>query len=277
MKKIFLAVIAVLFPLFCIARTDAPASLKVMSYNIRNSHAQDGTNSWQFRAPASGVMLDAQKPDIFGLQEAKYDQVKFLEQGLEDYKNVGVGREDGKKEGEHMSIFYNTKKIALLKWGTFWLSETPGEPSKGWDAACIRTATWAVMKEKKSGKKFLFINTHIDHRGELAQKNGVDLIVERAKELNKEEMPVVITGDFNVLPDNPCLSSIREYAKSARETAAKTDDEASFNGWGKASEQIDYIWYRGFSSCSEFETHKKPYLDRAFISDHFPVIATLFF
>lgn len=277
MKKFLFAIVAVLIPLVNQAKTEVPASLKVMSYNIRNSHAQDGSNSWMFRAPASGVMLDTQRPDIFGLQEAKYDQVKFLEQGLEDYKNVGVGRDDGKKEGEHMSIFYNTKKIALLKWGTFWLSETPDEPSKGWDAACRRTATWAIMKEKKSGKKFLFINTHIDHRGELAQKNGIALIVEKAKELNKEDLPVVITGDFNVLPDNPCLDSIKEYAKNAREMAAKSDNEDSFNGWGRASEQIDYIWYRGFSSCSEFETHKKPYLDRTFISDHFPVIATLFF
>ena len=277
MKKIILAATAIFVAVICFAKTDKPVSIKVMSYNIRNSNANDGTNSWIYRAPASGMMIEAQMPDILGTQETCLDQVNFLKDGLDDYKCIGVGREDGKEEGEHMEVFYNYRKITLLKWGTFWLSETPDKPSRGWDAACKRTATWAVMKEKKSGKKFFFVNTHIDHRGQEAQLNGIALLVEKTKEYNKENLPVVITGDFNVLPDNPSLVSIREFAKNARETATKTDNEGSYTGWGKTSEQIDYIWYNGFGSCTEYETHKKPYFERTFISDHFPVMATLFF
>jgi len=278
MKKIFLTVAAIVISATTLAAKDTvPASIKVMSFNIRNSNGKDGTNSWMYRAPAVGYMLEDQAADIFGLQEALPDQWAFLDEGLDDYKSVGVGRDDGRKEGESMRIYYNTKKISMIKWGSFWLSETPEKPLKGWDAACRRTATWALVKDKKSGKKFYFVDTHVDHRGVVAQEKGIKLIVDKMKAINDEELPIIIVGDFNVTPDNPCLSPMREYAKNARETAVKTDDIQSFNDWGKRSEQIDYIWYRGFGSCTEFETVTKTYLERTYVSDHYPIKAILFF
>lgn len=152
MKKHLILLLAalVLLPAGLLAQND----LKVMSYNIRVGTAKDGTNSWEFRYPASALMIQDQQPDIFGVQEALSFQVRYLEEYCEGYKSVGVGRDDGKKKGEFMSIFYKTKKFKLLKWGTFWLSETPDVPSKGWDAACFRSATWALLKDKASGKKF---------------------------------------------------------------------------------------------------------------------------
>ena len=145
------------------ANAGTPDELSVISYNIRNGEAKDGTNSWQYRYPASAMMIMDQMPDIFGVQEAYDYQVRYLDEFCDGYKCVGVGREDGKSKGEHMSIFYNTKTVKLLKWGTYWLSETPDKPSKGWDAACKRTATWALLKDKKNGKKFYYVNTHLDH------------------------------------------------------------------------------------------------------------------
>ena len=131
------------------ARSKGPTSLKVISYNIRLGTANDGTNSWNLRYPASALMINDQKPDIFGLQEAFDFQKDYLDEACKGYSCVGVGRDDGKAKGEQMAIFYNTKRIKLRKWGTFWLSETPDTPSKGWDAACFRTATWALLKDKK--------------------------------------------------------------------------------------------------------------------------------
>ena len=42
--------------------------LKVISYNIRMGAAKDGTNSWEFRYPATALMIEDQKPDVFGLR-----------------------------------------------------------------------------------------------------------------------------------------------------------------------------------------------------------------
>ena len=265
---------ALLLPQFSYAQ-----EIKVMSYNIRQGSADDGTNSWQFRAPLTLEMLEDQLPDIFGVQEALGYQVDFIKEFTKDYDCVGVGREDGKKDGEYMSIFWNKKTMKLLKWGTFWLSETPDKPSKGWDAACYRTATWALMKDKKTGRKFYFVNTHLDHVGKEAQKNGLALIVDKIEEINPDGLPMVLTGDFNVKPNDPSLKDLDARMKSTRKIAAKTDSHNTYNGWGKASKDmvIDYIYISGFSACSEYQTVTKKYSGRTFVSDHYPIISRLVF
>ena len=224
-------------------------------------------------------MLNAQKPDVFGVQEAHDFQIAFIEEFARDYKSVGVGREDGKKEGEHMSIFWNKKRVKLLKWGTFWLSETPDKPSKGWDAACFRTATWALMKDRKTGRKFYFVNTHLDHVGIQAQKNGLQLIVDRIDSINPEGYPMVLTGDFNIKPTNPALVNLDARMQSTRKIADKTDNRNTFNGWStaKTDKIIDYIYISGFSGCPEYRTVTEKYADKAFVSDHYPVYARLIF
>ena len=283
MKRLSLLFAAALSVLPFIAQAqkedEAPKELKVMSYNIRMGTADDGTNSWQYRYPATALMIEDQKPDIFGVQEALDFQIHFIEENCRDYKSVGVGREDGKKKGEHMSIFYNKKTVSLLKWGTFWLSETPEEPSKGWDAACFRSATWALMKDRKTGRKFYYVNTHLDHKGAEAQKNGLKLIVDRIDSINPEGYPMILTGDFNIRPDNPALKDLDARMSSARKIAEKTDDHATFNGWAKpkSGNIIDYIYVSGFTACPEYQTVTKKYADRTYVSDHYPIIARLIF
>ena len=274
-KNIFMLAAAMIMSLPLLQAQESEG-LKVMSYNIRLGSAQDGTNSWALRYTATGKMLEDQKPDVFGVQEALEYQVRYIEE-MCGYESVGVGRENGKKEGEHMSIFWNKKTVSMLKWGTFWLSDTPEKPSKGWDAECFRTATWALMKDKKTGKKFYFVNTHLDHKGTEAQKNGLKLIVDRIAEINPDGLPMVLTGDFNIEPKNPALKDLDARMQSARNIAEKTDDHATYNGWGKSSTMIDYIYVSGFSSCPEYQTVTKRYEDRKFISDHYPIFARLIF
>ena len=133
------------------------------------------------------------------------------------------------------------------------------------------------MKDKRTGRKFYYVNTHLDHVGKEAQKNGLKLIVERIKAMNKEGYPMILTGDFNVTPDNPVLEDLDKMMISARKSAVKTDNGDTFNGWGKSKGVIDYIYYSGFSTCTTFEVIRKPYMERTYISDHYPVKATLIF
>lgn len=280
MKKIALMLLAAVMVLPVFAGNKEKKednTLKVMSYNIRLGSANDGTNSWALRYPATAEMIEDQMPDIFGVQEALASQIRFIEDNFIDYKSVGVGREDGKKDGEHMSIFWNKKTVSLLKWGTFWLSETPEKPSMGWDAACKRTATWALMKCKKTGKKFYYVNTHLDHKGAEAQKNGLKLIVDRIDDINPEGYPMILTGDFNITPDNPNLVELDSKMHSVRKVAEKTDNHDTFNGWGKGKGVIDYIYASGFSAYPEYQTVTKRYADRKFVSDHYPICAILVF
>lgn len=279
MKRLSLIILAVMMVFdICAQEKENTVSdgLKVMSYNIRLGSADDKTNAWALRYTATGKMLEDQKPDVFGVQEALEYQVRYIKE-MCGYESVGVGRENGKKEGEHMSIFWNKKTVKMLKWGTFWLSETPDKPSMGWDAACFRTATWALMKDKRTGKKFYFVNTHLDHVGKEAQKNGLKLIVDRIAKINLQGYPMVLTGDFNIRPDNANLADLDSMMQSARRIAAKTDSHDTYNGWGKGSGIIDYIYVSGFSACPEYQTVIKRYEDRKFVSDHYPIFARLIF
>lgn len=261
-------------------KTDSPARINVISYNVRTSSANDGTNAWYYRFPATLMMVEDQKPDVMGVQEAMPSQMLILNEELKGYRSVGVPRDDGKTEGECMAIFYNKKAVQLLKWGTYWLSETPDVPSKGWDAACFRTATWALFKDKRSGRKFFMVNTHLDHVGIEARKNGLRLIVDRISAMDPTgETPLVLCGDFNVEQSNPAIQVLAPVMNNARIFAKATDTGITYNAWGRKDQQqtIDYIFYRGFRECPVFEVIRKSYYNLTYISDHFPVRAELVF
>lgn len=253
-----------------------PGNITVMSYNIRISTAQDGTNSWEYRYPASAMMIDDQKPDIIGTQESLHEQVSYLVEVCKGYKYVGVGTEDGKKKGAVNAIIYNSKTMVVVKNGTFWLSDTPSKVSKGWDGAYFRTATWAVMKTKDSGQKVFVVNTHLDNEGVEARTKGLELILNKISELNTDNCPVILLGDFNMEPGDSSMSSVKNAMKDTRESAFSTDHKGTFHNWGRQKTEtiIDFIWYSGFDSCTSYETVTKEYYKRAFISDHFPIKAT---
>lgn len=254
-------------------------TLKVISYNIRVGSAPDGDNHWDKRKAASPAMIAEQQPDIFGLQEALQMQLDYLTETCPDYKYVGVHRDDGDTKGEVMAIFWNTKTQELIKWGNFWLSETPEVPSKGWDAACFRTATWALLKDKRYNKNYYYVNTHLDHIGKEARAKGLSLIVDRIDDINPEGYPMILTGDFNVKLGDPCLQSLVGRMESVRDIAAVTDSLITYNGWGAAGQDnvIDYIYESGFSAAPLFEGIRKSYENIPYISDHYPVAAILVF
>ena len=277
MKRFFLilATFAALIPASVSCKK--AETIKVMSYNIRLGVAKDGDNAWDLRKEATPAMLEDQNPLVFGVQEAYDFQLAYITEQCPQYACIGVGREDGVSKGEHMSIFYQKDLVEVQDWGTYWLSETPDEPSKGWDAACYRTATWALLKIKKTGTQFYYVNTHLDHVGLIARKKGLALIVDRIAAMNPDGYPMILTGDLNVQPDDPCLEDLNKQMKSARVEAKKTTDKASFNGWGRASQTIDYIYFVGFKKCEEFAVVDQTYAGKPYISDHYPVVATLEF
>lgn len=272
MKKLFLGALSALL----LAACSAPAPLKVMSYNIRFGTADDGVYSWPCRQDAAVAMIEDQHPAVFGVQEGLRFQLDFIAEKCPEYQYVGVGREDGEARGEHMAVFYDTTRVDLKDWGTYWLSETPDEPSKGWDAACKRTATWTLLYDKKTDKHFYFVDTHLDHVGELAREKGLALVVARIGKMNPENYPMILLGDFNVFPDDPCLAGLRAVMTDAREVAPVTSAESTYHGYGTVEKApIDYIFYSGFSGCEEFARVTKPYLECPYVSDHYPVTAVL--
>lgn len=277
MKRVIL-ILAALLPLM-VGCASQNAALKIMSYNIRYGSANDGDNAWDNRKDAAAAMVLDQKPAVFGVQEALDYQLEFLKENCPGYEYIGVGREDGEHGGEHMAVFYDTKRIELENWGTYWLSETPDVPSKGWDARCKRTATWALFYDKSKKRHFYFVNTHLDHKGAEARKNGLALVVERIGGMNPEGYPMILMGDFNVHPEDPCLDDLRTKMLDAWVAIPKADVGATYHGWGKITDDtpIDFIFYTGFKGGKSIERVRKEYLGVPFVSDHYPVSAVLLY
>ena len=186
----------------------------VGSYNIRYKNANDSISGevWAKRCQVICDQLNFMAPEIFGTQEVLYVQLQDMKNALDGYDFIGVGRDDGKRGGEHEAIFYKKDKLQLLDHGDFWLSETPDKPGLGWDAVCIRICTWGKFavkgqKEQRHGlfnrrKKdpqqvFYFFNLHMDHVGVVARREAAKLVVAKVREI-AQGAPVFVTGDFNV-------------------------------------------------------------------------------
>lgn len=253
----------------------AQDQVKVISFNVRNSSAmsmrQDGENYWTYRSAAVARMISQEAPDAIGLQEALNDQVAFMDSVLVDYQRVGVGRDDGKNEGENMAVYFRKDRYELIRSATYWLSETPELVSKGWDAACRRTVTMVHLREKNSGREWVYMNTHLDHVGKVARAESVRLLARLAREWIVDGMPVVLGGDMNSSLQDTIFQSLSDMGfRSAREVAAVSDSKLTYNAFGRGTAmQIDHFFVRGIEPKS-FQTLDADY-GAPYISDHYPV------
>ncbi|MHC4090816.1 MAG: endonuclease/exonuclease/phosphatase family protein, partial [Planctomycetota bacterium] len=162
------------------ASTDDGLDLRVMSFNIRYGSARDGENRWEKRRDLVFAVLRDHRPDVAGLQEALHWQIDEIRQALPKYAMVGVGRKDGKRNGEFAPLFYLVQRFRISEQGTFWLSDTPAVPgSKSWGNGVPRICTWARFVEKDSGTAFYVYNLHLDHKSQPSRVGGVELLAER--------------------------------------------------------------------------------------------------
>ena len=250
--------------------------MKIISFNIRyNSWNNiDGENGWPNRKAAVARMILEKRPAAIGLQEALIDQLQYLDSNLPTYRRIGVGRDDGNEAGEFMAIYYDTTQLILDSHKTLWLSETPGVPSKGWDAACYRTATVANFYDRQTSRSFCYINTHLDHMGRMARAEGVKLIASLfTPSMSALIAPAIVGGDMN--------SSILDSALLAFEYVHLTPacDKVSthlchaitYNAYGKGpGASIDHFFVRGGIEVKQYRILDGDY-GVPYISDHYPI------
>jgi endonuclease/exonuclease/phosphatase family metal-dependent hydrolase len=276
---------------FCnnVDAADDACELRVMSFNIRCATGADGDNNWEFRHDTLLEVIKEDDPLLLGVQEALPIQMDFLQENLTDYESIGVGRDDGVRKGEFMAIFYKKDMVDLLDSGTFWLSKTPDKPSKGWDAACFRTVTWGKFRCKQTGKTFCYANTHLDHVGTIARKEGAKLILRRMNEIADDSAPFFVTGDFNITDQFDAyititggvddIPGLRDCNKVAQEREAA--QEYTFSNWGKIppekGEIIDFIFANDKVEVKKFKINPVKHSNGRCASDHVSIVATLSF
>lgn len=258
------------------------ARLTVLTYNIRYLNANDGDDIWANRRDRVCGVLQA--ADVIGLQEVLPQQLEDIRIRCPQHQWYGVGRNDGKNEGEMTAIGFRTDLLSSNERGTFWLSPTPEEVgSRGWDAALPRIASWMKIRFENSQSEFLFVNTHFDHRGTLARRESARLLREWIA-ANRGSLPVILTGDLNAqVSDGPLQellgesSAAGEPLRDAR-TAPDIHDKGPNSTWNAFREivegrRLDHILYDGDLRVLGYETLDPRAQNGRFASDHLPVQA----
>lgn len=263
---------------------DAPPLL-AMTYNIRLDTSADGDNGWLYRRNFLIGQIATMRPDLLGLQEVLPNQKQYLEAALPDYIFVGVGREDGREQGEFAPLAVDRRQFRIAGQGVFWLSPTPDIPSLGWDGAFKRMVTWARVTRLADGVRILVLNTHWDHVGTVARMNSGTMMLEWIARNKRDGEEVIVLGDFNAGADE---ASVGQLTQNPQNGAALVDTRVaagtasfgpaiSFNGFDpfpRAGKLIDHVFtspaiaVRAHGVLAQHENGRVA-------SDHFPVVALL--
>ena len=218
------------------------------------------------------------------LQEVLHGQLVDILAGLNDqhvskddpnpstgptWAHIGIAREDGLEKGEYSPILYPVRLVSLLHFETIWLSPTPHEPSKGWDAGSPRILTVGVFEHKLTGQRIVACCTHLDNQGGKARKHSIRLILETMERIRGQwtpncaapgsrpedrfqEIGVFLAGDFNSLPEQEAYLEMKhsDLMCDLRDRVGpgkRYGEETTFTGFNRDQDpedqgRIDFIW-----------------------------------
>ncbi len=184
-------------------------------------------------------------PDLFGIQEGNATWVSYLDESLIP---LGYARVEDSKlkdtESKINSIYYNTARLKFIEGGVFWLSETPDvEFSKFEGAQYNRNACWGIFEMKSSGKRFLYLNTHLDTAGDAVRVLEAELILEFLSKYISQ-YPIYVSGDFNAHMDtNAYKMMLTDYSDARKSAELNLSGNAHTTSPMQSSiHTIDYIF-----------------------------------
>lgn len=270
---------SLLFLLFLPTLQANANDLRVMTFNIRYDNKEDGTQQWANRKESIAQYLHGTSADLIGMQEVLKNQLEDLKAMLPHHAYIGVGRDDGKEEGEYAPLFYDTRRFECKESGYFWLSETPETPSIGWDAACPRIVSWGYFYDRESHKEIACFNLHLDHVGQKARRKSLALLNERISPYLEAGVAVLVLGDFNASPSDTLMQSPLPLRDSYLLCDSKIGPNWTFHDFVQiphiARERIDYIFCSSslIPHCYQ-ASHPEEEERTTFLSDHTPVLVT---
>lgn len=265
----------------------APARLtcdpiRVMTYNIRLDLESDGVNRWSNRRDQFIGQIGLIRPTLLGLQEVVPGQKADLQRAFPNYTFLGAQREPG-ASGESSNVAFDHTVFRSASSGTFWLSPTPSVPSKGWDAAYSRVATWAHLVRRSDGRKILAVNTHLDNEGVQARLNGAKQILQWIAANRSARETVIVTGDFNTEAGTaPIMEMIRSPLglRDAHDATRSppVGPEGTWNDFHTLpaeSSRIDFVFASPQLTVERYAVLAWHGEGGRPASDHFPVVADL--
>ena len=275
---------------------DFSGSISLMSYNVEG---YDSKNEWEGRDPAKAMetVRDA-SPDIVGFQEVDDNWNTYFS----PLTSNGYTRLQGSASGdgfERCEIFYKTAKFTKISEGTCQyksvassLSVPNVESADQSKDTHGRIFHYAVLQEKTSGKKILFINTHL-HYGGTGEGHEEDDKVRRYEirtllawiETQSGYDCIAIVGDMNSHYKggqgkvNMKLFEDDGFARTSAAAEVRYDVGGTLvNSHTTRPEWIfDYILTKGNLDVAYYTAIPNPIdTDGKYPSDHIPVLAKVY-
>lgn len=237
--------------------------MKIMTFNLRNAIADDGSNSWRYRRDFAVEYLLASNADIICMQEVVPTVKADLADALGSvYDTVGEGRMAEKRDDDEINLVaYKKSEFALLRKEHFWLSETPQAPGSRYPTQLYWPRTCTHVRLKNKNGVYEVYATHLDNADPVARERGLELILQKAGDAGK----IFLCGDMNDVPHN-----VHKWVNGA--LADLTEEPSyTYNGYGKERSKIDFIFAsRAIKKLSDCVCVPEMRGDM-YISDHFPL------
>eukprot|EP00792_Barthelona_sp_PAP020_P012636 TRINITY_DN7386_c0_g1_i1.p1 TRINITY_DN7386_c0_g1~~TRINITY_DN7386_c0_g1_i1.p1 ORF type:complete len:323 (-),score=65.48 TRINITY_DN7386_c0_g1_i1:15-983(-) len=282
---------------FWICRFDIPLrgkySVRIVSYNLK--YAYSDCDNWFERRDLLVSQILSLQPDSIGVQEADEG---WMNQALglpfllrANYSYVGVGREDGKNKGEMAAIFYLKRKYRVLHNDSFWLSETPDIPSKGWDAIDYRICSYVQLQNIETNEVYTHYNTHFEHKSKIAPIKSAEMVIQKIFDDDEDCIydfhNFVLTGDFNFGQES---KKYKIFEKSplifdSKKIAIDSMNHGTLNFFVPLNyryfQPIDFIFVSRRVTVLSYRVDTSVWSHGLLfdlpVSDHFPVIVDLLF
>jgi endonuclease/exonuclease/phosphatase family metal-dependent hydrolase len=255
MKSPVLAALALLLPTAAVAA--APVTLRVFCYNIHHGEGLDGRVDLERIAR----LITDQRADLVALQEVERGTTRTGGRDLA----AELGRLTGLTPHFVQNIPYQGGAYGIAVLSRFPIKRTAHTLLRKVGDGEQRGVQHVVVEVQ--GRELLFLNTHLDHRRDPAERD------QSAEELRRivaaaGATPVILCGDFNATPDSTAIRRLREFLT----------DTWSVVGQGpghtvpvrKPTRRIDYIWV---SSPALVPRKMEVLLSEA--SDHLPIVAEI--
>ena len=234
--------------------------ITVMSYNVH--HCNPPANPGVIDIAAIALVINEAKPDLVGLQEIDVNTVrsgKTVNQAAELARLTGMNYHfgkaidyDGGEYGVAILSKYPMSDARIYPLTSF--ADLKGEPR------VLLTANIRLA----SGRVIRFANTHLD-----AQKNPANRMAQ-IKDINviasKENLPFIITGDFNAYPESEVVKTMEGVFKRTCTECYPTIPA------DKPTRSIDFI---AFKRQDPFSLASHKVISAPYASDHLPVLSTL--
>lgn len=254
-------------------------TVRVMTYNVRGVN-DPPPRDWRTRLELVEHLLGRHDPDLLGVQEARWHQIRDLAEALPDYRWIGLGSKGGTRD-QFLAIFYRGQRFEVLDFGHYWLSDTPDViGSATWGNRYVRMVTWAKFRDRRTGETLYQVNTHLDNKSAESRVKSAHLILDRVREF-EQDVPVILTGDFNSTAETSPVYTILTGPGAFHDTWTTAHERGpqyrTIGRWRpplRGGERVDWILARGKvrTTWTEIDPYR---VGGLYASDHYPVIAHL--